>query len=82
MLLAFRSNAGPGLHNLVVSSKRHGASVLSASVSFHVYLAGCAKCNLQMRPGLFLLAFAFLFCGFEVAYDLHNTKEFEDRVIA
>jgi hypothetical protein len=30
-----------------------------------------------MRLGLFLLAFASLFCGFdEVAYDLHYTKEF------
>jgi hypothetical protein len=29
-----------------------------------------------MRLGLFLLAFAGLFCGFdEVAYDLHYTKE-------
>jgi hypothetical protein len=29
-----------------------------------------------MRLGLFILAFAGLFCGFDqVAYDLHNTKE-------
>ncbi len=40
-------------------------------------LAGVVKYNRQMRLPLFLLAFAGLFCGFdEVAFDLHNTKEF------
>lgn len=43
-------------------------------------LAGVVKYNRQMRVGLFFLAFAGLFCGFdEVAYDLQYTKEFWQR---
>ena len=77
MLSALRSNETPGLHNLIVSSKRHGTSVPSASVSLQFNLAGISECNLQTHQGLFLDAFAFLFSGFdEVVHDSHYTKEF------
>jgi len=78
---AFHSNETLELHNPLVASKWHdeydeavpGASSRTEGND----LAGVVKYNRQMRLGLFILSFAFIFCGLdEAAYDFQYTKEF------
>lgn len=80
---AFRSNKPLGLHNSIVASKRHGGAscgAIGAGLGLRFArndLSGVVKYYQQMRLGLFVLAFACLFCGLDqVVFDFRYTKEF------